>query len=52
MSDTDCKKYDIYDHMAFSCECGCVRFNLLRSGFIECAECNKKQRDINWSQDT
>lgn len=39
------------DHMARSCECGCVRFNLLRSGAIECDNCQLKQENINWSED-
>ncbi len=34
---------DINDHMAFYCDCGCVRFNLIRSGKIECDECRKIQ---------
>ena len=42
--------HDIGDHMARACECGCVRFNLLRSGSIECDNCQRKQESINWSQ--
>lgn len=32
----------IEDHMAFTCNCGSVRFCLLRSGGIECAGCQAK----------
>lgn len=39
---------DINDHMARYCDCGCVRFNLLRSGAIECDSCQLRQEDINW----
>lgn len=42
---------DINDHMARACSCGCVRFNLLRSGAIECDDCQIKQDNINWSDD-
>ena len=42
--------YDIDDHMAFSCQCGCVRFNLLRSGSIECSDCGEKQTNIKWGE--
>ena len=42
---------DINNHMARSCECGCVRFNLLRSGAIECDYCQQKQLNLNWSED-
>ena len=41
---------DINDHMARYCECGCVKFNLLRSGAIECDNCQLKQEGINWSE--
>lgn len=40
--------YDINDHMARACECGCVRFNLLRSGKIECDECGELQLNLAW----
>lgn len=40
---------NLHDHMAFTCECGSVRFNLLRSGGIECAGCCKRI-DASWSQ--
>ena len=34
------KIQDIEDHMAYTCdECGCSRFNLLKSGEIACSEC-------------
>lgn len=39
---------DISDHMARACECGCVRFNLLRSGAIECDTCGEKQPNLIW----
>lgn len=42
--------HNINDHMARSCECGCVRFNLLRSGAIECDGCQQKQKNLNWSE--
>lgn len=38
---------NLEDHMAFSCECGCVRFNLLKSGGIECDDCGEKI-DSTW----
>ena len=43
--------HNISDHMALACECGCVRFNLLRSGAIECDDCLLKQSKLNWSED-
>jgi len=43
--------HDINDHMARVCECGCVRFNLLRSGAIECDDCQLKQENLIWSED-
>lgn len=33
------KSLNIYDHQAFICQCGCVSFNLQRSGQIECTNC-------------
>ena len=42
---------DIGDHMARACECGCVRFNLLRSGNVECADCGEKQPNLTWSEE-
>jgi len=32
----------IEDHIAYTCECGSVHFNLLKSGKIECAKCGKQ----------
>jgi len=43
--------HNINDHMALACECGCVRFNLLRSGAIECDDCQLKQENLIWSED-
>jgi len=37
------KVEDINNHMAWTCDCGCCRFNLIRSGKIECDECGKIQ---------
>ena len=34
---------NINNHIAWVCECGCVRFNLLRSGLIECDNCRLTQ---------
>jgi hypothetical protein len=31
--------YNIEDHQCWSCDCGSVKFNLLRSSKIECAAC-------------
>ena len=33
---------NIADHQAFTCECGSVHFNLLKSGSIECAGCQRR----------
>ena len=33
---------NIYDHQAFTCECGSVNFNLLRSNIIECSSCQSR----------
>ena len=41
---------NLEDHMAFSCQCGCVRFNLLKSGGIECDDCGEKIMDTTWGQ--
>jgi len=38
----DDKVVNIADHIAYACECGCVRFNLLQSGYIVCHECGGK----------
>ena len=37
----------IDDHMAFVCGCGSVKFNLLKSGKIECYRCG--ERFGSWS---
>ena len=37
------KVEDINNHMAWTCNCGCCRFNLIRSGKIECDECGEIQ---------
>jgi len=37
------KVENINNHMAFVCDCGCCRFDLIRSGKIECDECQKIQ---------
>ena len=42
-----CKVVNIEDHFAFVCECGSVKFNLLKSGKIECHEC-KQLTIFNW----
>jgi hypothetical protein len=39
---------NLQDHMAYSCQCGCVHFNLLKSGNIECVLCGKKITDSEW----
>lgn len=39
---------EIGDHMALSCDCGSVKFNLLRTEKIECARCGKVLRDTFW----
>lgn len=39
---------EIGDHMALSCNCGSVKFNLLRTEKIECAGCGKVLRDTFW----
>lgn len=43
--------YDISDQMALACECGCVRFNLLRSHSIECDNCQQKQPSLIWREE-
>jgi len=40
---------NIGDHMALTCECGSVRFCLLKSGGIECHLCSKR-RDGSWGE--
>jgi hypothetical protein len=39
---------NLHDHMAYTCECGSVHFNLLRSGKTECANCGKQE--LHWHQ--
>lgn len=39
---------NILDHMAFACNCGCVDFNLLKSGNIECSSCGVIHKDKSW----
>lgn len=39
---------NIEDHIAFACSCGCVNFNLLKSGNIECANCGVFHNDKSW----
>lgn len=41
---------NLNDHMAKACKCGGVRFNLLRSGAIECDTCQQQQPNLNWSE--
>ena len=43
---------NLNDHMARTCRCGCVRFNLLRSGAIECDTCQQQQPNLKWSETT
>lgn len=43
---------NLNDHMAKACKCGAVRFNLLRSGAIECDTCQQQQPNLNWSETT
>jgi hypothetical protein len=42
---------NIGDHMAKACDCGSVKFNLLKSGAIECNGCQQKQPNLFWSFD-
>ena len=39
---------DINNHMAKACGCGCPRFNLLRSGKVECDDCHEIQTATYW----
>jgi len=41
---------NLNDHMAKTCECGCVRFNLLRSGNIECDNCGERRPNLTWRE--
>ena len=38
------KTYDIEDHIALVCECGCVRWHILKSGNIECQDCRLQKK--------
>lgn len=40
---------NIENHLAFACECGSVKFNLLKSGKIECTCCGKQE--FQWSSE-
>ena len=40
---------NIDDHMALPCECGSVNFVLLKSGFVECANCLNMLDNVGWS---
>ena len=40
--------HNIFDEFSLSCECGCVRFNLLRSGKIECDKCRYILESLKW----
>lgn len=42
------KVENIEDHMTYSCKCGSVHFNLLKSELIECSNCS--ERFGLWSQ--
>jgi len=42
--------HNIEDEMALACQCGCVRFNLLKSGAIECDGCQLKQKHLTWRE--
>jgi hypothetical protein len=39
---------DLNDHMTWHCVCGCVGFNLLRSGKIACEGCGA-QENMRWT---
>jgi hypothetical protein len=41
---------NLLDEMAFSCECGSVKFSLLRSGGIECSSCKKRYANLFWGE--
>lgn len=41
---------NLEDHMAFSCVCGSVAFNLLKSGAIECDWCGEKISNTKWGE--
>jgi hypothetical protein len=42
--------HNIEDEMALACQCGCVRFNLLKSDAIECDSCQLKQNHLIWRE--
>lgn len=48
-----CKCYkreeELNDSMLISCDCGCVKFKLLRNEKIECSKCGKALIDSFWS---
>ena len=50
--DCDCECYkkvsNINDHMAMSCNCGSVKWVLLRTEKIECAKCGSLLIDTVW----
>ncbi len=51
--DEDNKVVDIENHFAFFCdECGSTKYNLLKSGAIECAGCQKTLVGSWWGMDT
>jgi hypothetical protein len=41
---------NLEDHMAFACDCGCVGFNLLKSGGLECESCGTVLKDCSWGK--
>lgn len=42
--------YSFNDNLAYVCECGSVKFNLLKSGNVECDNCQQKLIQLNWSE--
>ena len=38
----------IDDNLALTCDCGCPDFVLLRSGRVECSECQEEVRGGRW----
>lgn len=49
LPETGCKVVNIEDHLAFVCECGSVKFNLVKSGKIECHKC-KQLTIFSWRE--
>lgn len=45
----DIDVYDEDDDQGRVCDCGSVKFNLLKSGKTECAKCGK--REFQWEED-